>query len=95
MTEIPRKIILGGYTYTYKDKLIINFHSFRCKYWTSCKVSIEIDINNIIKINNKENLVSIEYYITSSEKDHKCQNINTIKTDKSTEEINEIKNKKI
>ena len=78
MNEIPRKIILDGYTYTYKDELINNFHSFRWKFRTSCRVTIKIDINNIIKINNKENLGHIDYYITSSEKEYKCQNINTI-----------------
>ena len=50
MSKIPRTLILGDYTYTYKDELINNFHSYRCKYRASCKVTIKIDINNIKKI---------------------------------------------
>ena len=91
MSEIPRTIILGGYTYTYKDELINNYHSFRC---TSCKVTIKIDMNNLIKIINKENLDNIEYYITSTEREHKCQKNNLIKTDKPIGEINKIKKQK-
>ena len=95
MNEIPRTIYLGGYTYTYKDELINGFLSFRCKYRTSCKVTIKIDRNNINKINNKENLDNIEYFITSTEREHKClKNNNIKKIDKSKEEVNAIKKQK-
>ena len=57
-------------------------------------MTIKIDRNNLIKINNKENLDNFEYYITNTEREHKYQKNNSIKINQSKGEINEIKKQK-
>ena len=42
----PRSLIIGNYTYTYKDVNKSGF-SYRCKYKSICNFTITIDKDNI------------------------------------------------
>ena len=78
MEEIPKAITINNFVYTFKNELINNYFSYRCKYRTSCKIIIKIDKDNLMKLLNNSN-EEIEYVIISTEKQHKCLNKNIIK----------------
>ena len=78
MEEIPKAITINNFVYTFKNELINNYFSYRCKYRTSCKIIIKINKDNLTKLLNNSN-EEIEYIITSSEKQHKCLNKNILK----------------
>ena len=77
--KIPRSLEIGEYIYSYKDKLINNFYSYRCKHRTICKITIKIELSEIKKyLENKKN--NIIYTITSAEKNHVCKNNEVIES---------------
>ena len=77
--KIPGLITIGEYNYIYKDqsKTNPNLFFYRCQR-SNCRITIEIDRNNIDKIVKKNTDGEI---INKCKKDHKCENINYIKSE--------------
>ena len=87
--EIPRSIELGENKYSYKDNLTKDCYSYRCKFRTTCKITIKIEKSQLkLYIENKSK--QIEYTITSKDKNHTCKQ--NIKIDNNNNKIKKIKN---
>ena len=67
----PRHIKINDYIYIFKDELINNFYSFRCKYRTFCKIILKISREELEKYSKSEDYI-IKYEITSNQKEHSC-----------------------
>ena len=78
--DIPGQIQIGKYKYTFKDqsKADPNLFTYRCQKW-ECKIPININRENINKINIKNNNENTEYIM---KKEHKCKLIDDIKIEK-------------
>ena len=70
--EIPSKIIIDNFQYSFKSELKNQQYSYRC-YHRSFKVLITINKENLLKIMNKGNKENekIEYNI--NKKEHSCE----------------------
>ena len=68
----PRHLKLNNRIYTYKDVLINDFFTYRCKYRTKCNVVIKINKDNIKKYIDDPNNEDIEYTYASKNENHKC-----------------------
>lgn len=72
MAKILDEITINNYQYKFKNELVNDYYSYRCKYRTACKILVKINKENLIKL--KENSTdNIEYTITSNETIHKCK----------------------
>lgn len=68
----PKTLKINKYIYSFKDELKNDFYSYRCKYRTSCGLTIKVHKNELIKYN--DNIASeINYQITSKIKEHECR----------------------
>ena len=72
--NIPRKLFLDDYEYTYKDELVNDYYTYRCTHKYDCKVVLKIHLDELINY-NKNNKKEIKYIITSSKKIHTCKSI--------------------
>ena len=66
MENIPNKLDINNCTYSFKGQLKNGYYTYRCKFRSSCKIIIRLDINNIKKYLYPDNKEDIEYTITSS-----------------------------
>ena len=85
----PRNITLDKLEYSYKDFLINDYYSYRCKYRNACKITIKIVKKELINIIDNKVNERIKYSKTCTEKNHQCDKYN-----KETNEI-EINKKKV
>ena len=78
--EIPGTIKIGNYSYVYKDqnKAYKNIFFYRCQK-SNCRITIEIDRENINKISEQKKNVEI---IFKQKKEYKCEIKNQEKTEK-------------
>ena len=93
--NVPKSIVIGEYTYVFKDKLKSepNFYTYRCQKY-SCRIPININNNNLDKLQDKDNKEDIKYII---KKEHTCKkdiNIITETPDKCSTEDDIIKKAK-
>ena len=72
--NIPRKLFLEEFEYTYKDELVNNYYTYRCSHRYDCKVVLKIHLDELINY-NKNNKNEIKYVITSTQKSHTCKSI--------------------
>lgn len=76
VTNIPKKIKIDNYTYTFKYKLKNIYYSFRYKFRKTCNIILIISLEELKKYINKEQ--NIKYEIKSTNKAHQYKdNINT------------------
>lgn len=73
---IPPRNIIYNYEYSYKDMLINNYYSYRCKHRNKCKIIIKIEKSELIKISENREKDKIKNIISSTEKNHICNTNN-------------------
>ena len=49
--NIPRKLFLEEFEYTYKDEPAFNYHTYCCSHRYDCKIVLKIHLNELIKYN--------------------------------------------
>ena len=70
----PRNIEINENIYSYKDVLINDFFTYRCKNRRQCGLVIKIKKEELLKYYKDNKKANIEYEITSSIKTHQCKN---------------------
>ena len=90
----PRHVSINNYIYAYKDALINNVYTYKCKYLSVCNVFIKINKDNLSKyINNPDNNDN-EFTFASKNELHKYNQDNNenknkiVKKDISTQNTN-------
>ena len=69
----PRYLNLSNHIYAYKDALINDVYSYRCKYRSVFNAIIHINKTNLIKYNDNPDNENIEYSFAKAKETHKCE----------------------
>lgn len=92
---LPKNIQINGLIYKYKDELINQNYTYRCKKRKNCGFVIKIKKQN--QKSTYDNTYIIKYEVTGKTKEHQCiENTNTDKKDLEVKnkDINELKYEK-